>query len=121
MQEPEDFLQFFPNGFVVLNGPRVNMLDADANIKQGSLFRVIAPYGNAARAVQQTECSASKLNSHQVYVVITGESGFLWRGSKSNENEAKMGKMLLDDYKIDSAVDFDEEKETEEFWSALGG
>lgn len=121
LQEPEDFLHFFPQGFIVLQGPRVKMIEADANIKKGSLFRIIAPYGNGARAVQQSDCCASKLNSHQVYCVVSGDTGFLWRGEKSNENEHKLGAQILDEYKLPNKVDFDEGKETEDFWAALGG
>lgn len=82
---------------------------------------MIAPYGNGARAVQQSECCASKLNSFQVYCVIKDDTGFLWRGEKSNENEHKLGKQILDDFQIANKVDFDEGNEQDEFWAILGG
>ena len=38
--ESEDFLMFFPKGFIILNGPRVPMQDVADSIKQhGTMFR----------------------------------------------------------------------------------
>ena len=51
-QEPEDFLQFFKNGFIILNGKRIPLDQANENIKKGSLFRIQAPYGHGARCIQ---------------------------------------------------------------------
>lgn len=50
-QEPEDFLHFFPKGFVILTGPRIALPQAKTNVKEGSMFRIQAPYGNGARAI----------------------------------------------------------------------
>lgn len=63
-QEPEDFLQFFKNGFIILRGKRTDLPAANDAIKQGALFRVQAPYGNGARAIQQAELASNKLNGH---------------------------------------------------------
>lgn len=37
-QEGEDFLQFFPKGFVVLNGKYKPMAELDESLKQGAMF-----------------------------------------------------------------------------------
>jgi len=86
-QEPEDFMQFFPNGVIILNGARRPLPEANAQIKEGALFRIQAPYGHGARAIQQESCRADLLNGYQVYVLIHGDNGFLWRGEHSSEAE----------------------------------
>lgn len=50
-----------------------------------------------------------------------GDNGFLWRGALSDEVENKCGKMLLDAYNCSNKFDFDEGKESDDFWSLLGG
>lgn len=70
MQEPEDFLHFFPKGFVILTGARIPLPEAKANIKAGSMFRIQAPYGNGARAIQQNQVKSERLNSYDVFAVI---------------------------------------------------
>lgn len=98
-QEPEDLLQFFPNGFIIVNGPRRPLPEVNTAIKEnGALFRVQAPYGNGARAIQQESCKAELLNGCQVYVLIHGEKGFLWRGDRSSQEEVRLGKQIFDHY-----------------------
>lgn len=52
-QEPEDFLQFFPKGFTILQGPRSTMTEYYFKLKvHGAMFRIQAPYGSGARAME---------------------------------------------------------------------
>ena len=53
--EDESLLSLFPQGFVTYNGSRVPVADKLASIKQcGAMFRVQAPHGDSARAIEQT-------------------------------------------------------------------
>lgn len=74
------------------------MAEANANIKEGALFSVIAPFGEAARVIQQSEMESERLNPHNTYCVIKGDNGYLWRGSKSNECEHVYAKALFDHF-----------------------
>lgn len=47
--------------------------------------------------------------------------GYLWHGARSNEQESKLGKMLLADYQLEETIDFKEGEEPAEFWDLLGG
>lgn len=51
--EDEGFLQFFPNGFFILDETRVPMDQYKAKLEQnGAMFRVQAPGGKGARAIE---------------------------------------------------------------------
>jgi hypothetical protein len=45
-------MQFFPNGFVVLNGKAQSMTDLDQSLRAGSMFSIRAEYGASARFIQ---------------------------------------------------------------------
>lgn len=114
-------MQFFPKGFIIMKGPRVDLATAVANLREGALFRIIAPYGNAARAVQQSEMTSMMLNTHQAFVLVHDKSGFIWKGDNSNEHEDNLAKMLVEEYEMPNVVEFEEGQEPDEFWGLLGG
>lgn len=120
-QEPESLLTFFPDGFYILNGKRVDMGDAVTKIKEGSLFAVMAPYGAGIRIIQQNTVSASRLNPHHVYTATLNEIGVLWMGQKACDNERAMGHKVLEKYTCEHKMVFNEGEETDEFWEKLGG
>lgn len=44
--EDEAFLQFFPNGFIILDEARVPMSEWQAKVNEkGAMFRIQAPFG----------------------------------------------------------------------------
>jgi advillin len=120
-QEPEDFLQFFPEGFYILNGKRTDMKSAMDAVREGTLFSVIAPYGEACRVIQQEVMDSDRLNPHNTYCVVKGDHGFLWRGGNSCEKEHTYAQKLFNELNTANKVDFDEGNEPEEFWEMLGG
>ncbi len=89
------------------------------------MFRIQAPYGDAARAIEQPEVKCANLNSGDAYIVVSrgGYAAYLWLGEGANEPEEKLGKKLLENTFTFTEVrlTFKEGDEPEEFWDALGG
>jgi hypothetical protein len=58
------------------------------------MFRVQAPFGNAARALEQADIKCANLNSGDAYLVVAqgGDAVYLWLGEGANEPEEKLGK-----------------------------
>ena len=88
--EDESFLKFFPNGFIILDEARPQGAMTEWNAKmaeKGVMFRVQAPYGGGARAIEQNERASKYLNSGDSAVVITpgAAAGYVWNGVGSNE------------------------------------
>lgn len=51
--EDEGFLAFFPEGFAILDEARVSMDEWYSKLQaNGALFRVQAPFGEGARAIE---------------------------------------------------------------------
>lgn len=91
-QEDETFLSFFPNGFSILDETRIPMADWQAkSAASGVMFRVQAPFGGAARSIEQNSRSAQYLNSGDAFVVFMPnfESAYVWHGPGANEEEKK--------------------------------
>lgn len=65
--------------------------------------------------------SSSCLNGYQVFAVVYGDMGFLWKGAKSSDAEKALGHMILDNYQCPQKFEFDEGQEAAEFWDLLGG
>jgi hypothetical protein len=126
-QEPENFLQFFPHGFVVLNGARMPLPDfKEKCANEGAMFRCISPYGNASRMIQQEASRADLLDSYQAYVIMApGASNvFCWKGKQSSEVEwtyTRKGAERLCNERFGAAIELEEGAESDEFWAAVGG
>lgn len=65
--------------------------------------------------------ASERLNGHEVFAVINGDQGFLWRGHASKDSEYNLGKSIFDMYPCSDKKDFVEGEEPEEFWTVLGG
>lgn len=77
--EDEAFLHWFPNGFAILDEARIPLDEWYAKVAQnGVMFRVQAPFGEGARAIEQNSRSSGYLNSGDSYTVINGDAGFVW-------------------------------------------
>jgi len=125
-RETEELLRFFPNGFVILDEARVPMADFNAKANEkGLMFRVQAPYGSAARSIEQNERACSYLNSGDAFVVfLPGMThAYLWVGKGANENEVKAGRLLMEAFtaKPEARIEVNEGSEGEDFWQAVGG
>ena len=57
------------------------------------MFRIQAPYGAAARAIEQAEVKCANLNSGDAYLVVAkgGLATYLWLGEGANEQEEAIG------------------------------
>lgn len=64
------------------------------------MFRIQAPYGDAARAIEQPEIKASNLNSGDAFLLIApgGKQLYLWAGLGANEHELALGRKLMDKF-----------------------
>lgn len=92
--EDESFLKFFPNGFCILDEARPQGGIGEFNAKmaeKGAMFRIQAPYGGGARAIEQNERSSQYLNSGDAFLVVTPGSAnaYIWLGLGANEPEEK--------------------------------
>ena len=87
------------------------------------MFRIQAPYGSGARAIEQPDIECANLNSGDAFLVISagGEHVFLWLGQGANEHEQQMGQKLLSIFSTSVVHTLKEFEETDEFWTALGG
>ena len=124
--EEESLLSLFPNGFINYVGGRVpKQQKLDSILANGGMFRIQAPYGAAARAIEQAEVKCANLNSGDAYLVVAkgGLATYLWLGEGANEQEEVLGKKLLNSLFPDivSNQSFKEGQEPEEFWEAIGG
>jgi hypothetical protein len=53
------------------------------------MFRIQAPYGDSARAIEQVDSKCSNLNSGDAFILSSrgGDSVYLWLGGGANEAE----------------------------------
>ena len=125
--EEESLLSLFPNGFITYQGKRTGHIsDKIAQIKaEGGLFRIQAPFGDSARAIEQTEVKCDKLNSGDAFIVAAkgGDSVYLWMGEGANQAEGSLGKKLFDVYFNEATLkqEIKEGEEPEEFWNSFEG
>ena len=70
--EEESLLSLFPNGFVIHQGRRAPLNEKIDTLKRnGGMYRIQAPYGSAARAIEQSETKCSNLNSGDAFLVVS--------------------------------------------------
>jgi hypothetical protein len=70
----------------------------------------------------QVEEKATSLNSGDVFVLLNPDNEFNWYGAGANESERATGKRIADKLQGNrNQVEFNEGKETQEFWTTLGG
>jgi len=103
-----------------------NVSDKVAQIRStGSMFRIQAPYGDSARAIEQASVKCENLNSGDAYIVSApgGEAVYLWLGEGANEAEKELGKKIFNNYFSSASVKLElkESEEPEEFWNAFEG
>lgn len=125
-REPEDFLQFFPNGFIIHEGKRIQKDKYKAQIiKEGALYRVQSLYGSSARGIEQENRSSKYLHSGHSCVVIEPQfkNAYVWRGKFSDENEFNHAKTFVKALgkHIGKLEEITEGNETDEFWNSIGG
>ena len=122
--EDEAFLAFFPNGFAILDEARISMDEWYAKVNaNGVLFRVQAPFGGGARAIEQNSRSSMYLNSGDSFTVITQDAGFVWSGIGSNDIEIAAAENLFDFFNLKPqyTAKCKEGEEIPGFWDTLGG
>lgn len=94
-------LSLFPEGFITYIGKRQNVkFKAGKIASNGALFRIQAPYGDSARAIEQPTINCQNLNSGDAFLLVApgGKKVFLWLGLGANEAEAALGRKLMDKY-----------------------
>jgi hypothetical protein len=69
--ETEELLRFFPKGFIILDEARVPLSEFYKKVdERGAMFRIQAPFGSGARAIELNDRAAKNLNSGDAYVVF---------------------------------------------------
>jgi hypothetical protein len=123
--EEESLLSLYPNGFITYLGQRIPIEDKLASLRNnGGMFRIQAPFGASARAIEQNEAKCLWLNSGDAYLVISvgGENTYLWLGEGANEPEVALGRKLQEIFwPSANNVLTKEGEESDEFWHSLGG
>lgn len=121
--EDEAFLSFFPNGFAILDEARIPIDQWYAKVaSDGVMFRVQAPFGGGARAIEQNARSSGYLNSGDSFTVINGDVGFVWQGCGSNDYERQSAEKMFEFVQRPAATSsITEGAEPAEFWDSVGG
>ena len=121
--EDEGLLAFFPDGFTILDEARIPIDEWYAKVEQnGVMFRVQAPFGDGARAIEQNECNSKYLNSGDAFCVIKGDAGFVWSGAGADDEETAAAQKLFDTVRRPAAIStMKEGEESAEFWESVGG
>jgi hypothetical protein len=89
--EEESLLSLFPGGFVINMGYRTgSLVERATQIKaNGAMFKIFAPYGDSAKAIEQEGVKCENLNSGDAFIIhpAGGDSVYLWMGNGANEAE----------------------------------
>jgi hypothetical protein len=94
-----------------------DQLDVDKN----QLFHIHGTSVKNTKAVQ-VPLKAASLNSADSFVLITPKEHYIWYGKGCEEIEREFAKRIAAFLKVDQKIIIIEEgKETEKFWSELGG
>jgi len=125
-KEPNHFLRLFKGKMVIHSGgvasgfKNKNEKDTSAP-SEVALYHVRGTNELNTRGVQ-VESKAVSLNSNDVFVLLTPDTMYVWRGKGANEDEKKYGSTIgtILQGKRKLAVQ-DEGKELAGFWDALGG
>lgn len=75
--EEESLLSLFPKGFIIYQGKRTGPLShkIDSIKQEGSLFRIQAPFGDSARAIEQVSQTCDLLNSGDAFILSSDKGG----------------------------------------------
>jgi hypothetical protein len=125
--EEESLLSLFPTGFVINMGYRIGSLgERSAHLKaNGAMFKIFAPYGDSAKAIEQDAIKCENLNSGDAFIIIAagGETVYLWMGAGANEAEQKVGRSIFTNYfaEIPAKLEVKEGEEPEDFWGVFPG
>ena len=116
-KEPQHFLSLFKDRMVVRTGKPGAASSSDAK-----LFHIRGTSAIDTRAVEVRPVAGS-LNSGDCYVLLSGQSVWVWDGQGSSEDEralaASVAKTILAEGRPIKALT--EGQEPEEWWTALGG
>jgi len=125
-REPDHFLALWDNKMVVHDGGHAsgfkNRFDKDSYDTDGvMLYQMKSTDAGALRTVQVPE-KAESLNSGDCFVLVTPKNTFIWEGSGASAVEKfDAGTIAFVVGGHREIVTFNEGKETDEFWSFLGG
>lgn len=86
------------------------------------MFKIFAPYGDSAKAIEQESVKCENLNSGDAFIICPAgaEVVYLWMGAGANETEQKVGRSILNNYFSElSLSEVVEGEEPESFWSVF--
>lgn len=122
-KEPNHFLAMFGGKLVIFSGGKTGWNNQQQQQDDGPgdsyLLQVSGSAAYATKA-EQVPCTASSLNSNDVFVLFSKSGIFVWAGKGCTGDEREMGKQIASvspkGYHI-----LTEGQEREEFWNGLGG
>lgn len=97
--EDETLLSLYNGIFIVHDGHRIPLAEKKEQLKaNGSIYRLMAPYGKNGKAVECEKCDATVLNSGDVYVFLAkgGQTVYTWLGHGSNDVEKEFAARVVD-------------------------
>ena len=121
--ESEQFLQCFKT-FEVRKGA---IESGFVKVEKENICRLLHLKGKRTIQVKQVQCTASSLNSGDVFVLDKGDDIYQWNGADCSKKEKSKGLEVTLSIKDDERGGkaklhiFEEGKEEEVFWEVLGG
>lgn len=125
-KEPKHFLAIFKRKFIVHNGhdPR-GSTHPKQDTTTNRLYHIKGDAEDHTLAIQ-TKLDASYLNTCNVFVAVSPSTNtvFIWNGKLSNKHERDYAEFIVSTAQkggCTKTVTIEEGKETDDFWTAIGG
>uniref|UniRef100_A0A668T1R2 Gelsolin n=1 Tax=Oreochromis aureus TaxID=47969 RepID=A0A668T1R2_OREAU len=116
-KEPAHLMSLFGDKPLVVYKGGTSRENDESEAADTRLFQIRAnPAGNT-RAV---EPSSSRLNSNDVFLLVSPSGSWMWKGSRSNSDELKGAEQLAEILHVIPTL-LDEGEEQDGFWDTLGG
>ncbi|KAL3975171.1 hypothetical protein ACER0C_021057 [Sarotherodon galilaeus] len=118
-KEPAHLMSLFGDKPLVVYKGGTSRENSQSEAADARLFQIRAnPAGNT-RAVE-VEPSSSRLNSNDVFLLVSPSGSWMWKGSRSNSDELKGAEQLAEILHVIPTL-LDEGEEQDGFWDTLGG
>uniref|UniRef100_A0A668SZA8 Gelsolin n=1 Tax=Oreochromis aureus TaxID=47969 RepID=A0A668SZA8_OREAU len=118
-KEPAHLMSLFGDKPLVVYKGGTSRENDESEAADTRLFQIRAnPAGNT-RAVE-VEPSSSRLNSNDVFLLVSPSGSWMWKGSRSNSDELKGAEQLAEILHVIPTL-LDEGEEQDGFWDTLGG
>ncbi|KAF7644207.1 hypothetical protein LDENG_00226000 [Lucifuga dentata] len=118
-KEPAHLMSLFGGQPMVVYKGGTSREGVQSEVEDIRLFQVRANPAGDTRAVE-VECSASSLNSNDVFLLMSSSGSWTWKGRGSSSAEANGSEKLAGLLEVTPSL-LDEREEDDAFWEVLGG